>query len=489
MAAAALSAVSGCGQKSSILFEEPMHNVAMTLSNAHTLAAWADAGAKADVLIRIDANDGLSMFPASLQESMKNTADHLKRGNSAVMNRVAAIVENGGTVNIGMMAGMYKRVIWVIPTVGSVTDYPLDDFKKALMTNRGYPPSELMDLKVSGKHIEGTITGVPLLVTSLEDLELAGETALLDIDLSYFTGVQTVSADYQPGTASLLDFLGILEQKRIPAVMVTLRRGREAPLDIWYYTDVIEEMLAHTSQRDKRIRERYDLMIQAEKALTTRQYAEAESLYTSLTQQRPDKPGLHFSHALALGFLDRGEECRDAMVKAYANDAGYIRGFFQLARVLAANGHIDSGEALLRTSDLEKTIPKEEMDYQWGLFYMEAGLYQEAVSKIFSVTSKRKKDFAARTVLYRAYAELGEKGHMLMVLKELVELDRDRVVRDMPWVFRKLGDLSFEMHLDPDAAKWYKQYLELVPDDPDSSKMREIIETWEGVDRSPKILD
>jgi tetratricopeptide (TPR) repeat protein len=231
--------------------------------------------------------------------------------------------------------------------------------------------------------------------------------------------------------------------------------------------------------------EKYGMMIEAEKFLAEGRYGEAASLYAGLARSYPDAAGLHFSHAVALGFLDKGDECRDAMVRAYGIDAVYMKGFFQLARVLGANGRLSAGEALLETPDLSKTLSRDEMDYQRALFYMQAGLYQQAVEMLVDVTAKRPKDFAARTILYHAYEELGEEQNMYRVLDGLVRLDRDRVKRDMPWAFKKLGDIAWNVHMDPVAAGWYKHYLELVPGDPDAAKMLGLIEKWEGVDTRP----
>ena len=490
--AAVLVVAAGCGRKSSVVLERPLRDVVKTESNSQTLMAWADAGARADILVHIDGTDDMAIFPTAFHETIKNTADHLERKNSEVVNRIATIVENGGTVNIGMKAGMYGRVIWVIPSPGSVTDLPLENFKQVLMMKRGFPAHELEDFAISGKHIMGTIAGVPLTVTSLEDLETAGEIALLDIDLSYFAGLQAVSADYRPGTAALLNFLRVLKRKRIPAVMATINRAsisQTAPLDTRYYADVIEEILTDPSLLEGSVPEKYNMMIQAEKALSEGHYGETAALYAGLVKVHPDDAGLNFSHAVALGFLDRGEECREAMVRAYGIDSAYLRGFFQLARVLGANGRINAGEALLETSDLTKVFPEVEMEYQRGLFYTQAGLYQQAVEILVDVAGKRGKDFAVRTVLYRAYEELDNTRKMYRTLENLVQLDRDRVARDMPWAFKKLGDLAWNFHLDLVAARWYEQYLALVPDDPDAGKMGELIKKWEGKDLKPRFVE
>jgi hypothetical protein len=128
------------------------------------------------------------------------------------------------------------------------------------------------------------------------------------------------------------------------------------------------------------------------------------------------------------------------------------------------------------------------MEYQQGLFYMQAGMYEDAVRVLVDVSGKRPKDFAIRTVLYRAYEELGETRRMYSVLEDLVEIDEGRVARDMPWAFKKLGDIAWNLHMDPVAAGWYKRYLEINPGDPESAKMQELIDTWEGVEPKTRKL-
>jgi hypothetical protein len=488
---AALALAAGCGQRSSIVLEKPLRNVVKTESNAMTLMVWTDAGVKAGVLVHIDGTDDLAVFPTSLHETIENTADHLERKNSSVINRIATIIENGGTVNLGVKSGMFRRVIWVIPSRGSVTDLPLENFRQALMLKRGFPEQALGDLAVSGRHITGTIAGVPLTVTSLEDLDDVEETALLDIDLSYFAGLQAVSPDYKPGTSSLLNFLRVLKRKRIHAVMATINRSsinQAAPLDTRYFADIIEETLRDPSLLEGPLPEKYKLMIQAESALAAGNYSEASAVYAGLVKSYPQDAGLRFSHAIALGFLDKGEECREEMLNAYAIDSTYMKGFFQLARVLGANGRVSAGEALLETSDLNKTLPEIEMDYQRGLFYAQAGLHVQAAEILVNVAAKRPKDFAIRTVLYKSYEQLDDTRRMYSTLEDLVQLDRGRVTRDMPWAFKKLGDLAWNFHMDLFAAGWYEQYLAVVHDDPDSTRMREIVKRWEGVDKTPRTM-
>ena len=477
-----IPAAAGCAQKTSMVLEEPLKRAVRTDSNSHTLMAWADAGVKADVLIHIDASDEIAIIPPSMAETFKNTAAHLKKKNSSVINRVATVVENSGTVNLGHMAGFYKRVVWVIPYPGSISDLPLENCKQALSRGRGFPASELADLTMTGKHITGTLAGIPLTVTSLGDLEIAeGEKALLDIDLAYFTGMQSSSQGYQPGTASLLDFLEKLRDAGIPAIMATINRStgkRSSPLDIRYFAEIIEETLRDPSLLGEGNDGIYSRMIKAEEALVTGRYGEASAMYSALTGEWPDKAGLHFSHAFALGFSDRGGESSEALVKAYAIDANYIKGFFQLARVLGANGHVEAGEALLETPDLRNSLPRVEVDYQSGLFYFESQLYDQAKDILEDVAEIRPADFALRTILYRAYLELDDRENMLRTLRKLVNIDEGRVVRDMPWAFKELGNLSLESGSETMAVMWYRKYLMTDPDDPDRERIEVLVESY-----------
>ena len=399
----------------------------------------------------------------------------------AAIEPIAALIENGGTVNLGHRAGLYRRVIWVVPAAGPVTSATLDEFRRIMAERRGYPEAALADFSATGEWFVGTIDGIPLTVTALENLDVGRERAVLNIDLSYFVGRQAEDPAYRPGTASLLEFLRFLKTRRIAAECVTVNLAslRQAvPMDIRYYGEIISEALENPALLADPPPAVYALMIEAERELVAGKFGEAEARYAELTRRRGDSAGLFFSLAVARGFDGRAEGCREALLEAYRLDPAYLRGFFQLARVLGGANKVEAGEYLLETPDLVKVIPAIEMDLQRGMFYFGAGDYHNAIIFLESVASQRRDDFAVRTVLLRAYEEVGATGKAAAVLEALIEIDAGRVDRDMPWVYKRLGRLTEEAGLGARAAEAYARYLELVPGDEDAESMSRVIERY-----------
>ncbi len=472
---AVCSSLNGCGgKKEGIVGVDPLSNVVKTENNVRTLSYWAQKKAKADVLIRFDTSDDMVEFVQQHISSMNEVARELNRGKADKLAQISGLVENNGVVNLGYMAGMYKRVIWVVPLTQSTGLDTTETFKRFLVERRGYTMEGLEDLRLDGKHVTGTLTGVPVTITILEDLEIADETAFVDIDLAYFRGLKSQTPGYQAGTLALLDFLTALREKGIVAnnVTVTLSTVKGiVPMDIRYYGDFIVEVLGDPAPLGRAPKDKWKMMMEAEDSLIAGNYAYAENLYKQLTDKNSHESGLFFSLAVTRGFLEDAEGCGEALRRAYQLDGAYLRGIFQLATILAVSGRLETGEKLLELPILNNIISPFELHYQKGIFYLSSNRPRLAVTHLQKVASQRPNDFALYTVIYRAHRESNNSKGMASTLKRLIALDEARVVRDMPWVYRELGRLLEDAALISVAADNYEKYLSLVPDDPEAAEL------------------
>ncbi|HSG29648.1 MAG TPA: hypothetical protein VLA34_14295, partial [Candidatus Krumholzibacterium sp.] len=317
LVSATLLLAAGCSRETPVLLNEPVTAISKAESNTEVLRSWALAGRKADVLVHIDSSDDMRVFPASYRETMKNAGDHLRIKNVDVIDQVASLVENGGTVNLGYKAGLFKRVIWVLPARASVGEGSASSFKKILQEKRPYSKADLADLKNDGKFISGTIDGIPLTVTNLEDLQVGpDETAILDIDLGFFIGQKTQDPEGRMGTRVVLDFLRVLRRKNIHAEQVSINLGSLSgtiPYDIRYFGDILTEVMMDPSILEKALPQKYEMILEAEDALIAGKYDRAVALYDHLTERSPSEAGLHYSKAVAQGFLGDGEGATESL--------------------------------------------------------------------------------------------------------------------------------------------------------------------------------
>ncbi|MBU8921706.1 MAG: hypothetical protein KOO63_07780 [Bacteroidales bacterium] len=476
--------LAGCSGKSPIVLNEPINKISRSETNSEVLQSWVIADSKADVLIHIDSSDDMRVFPASYRETIKNAADHLKRKNVLVVDQIASFIEKGGTINLGHKAGLFKRVIWVLPAKQSIGIGTVENLKRVLYEKRPYTKDDLKDLVSDGKHVNGTISGIPVTFSNLEDLEIGPkETAIIDIDLGFFLGQKAQDPEGRMGTRVLLDFLRVLKRKNIPTSQVSINLGSVSgaiPYDLRFFGGVITEVMGDPSILEGALPQKYTMMLEAEDALITGNYERAIALYGLLTEKCPGDAGLFFSLAVAQGFNGDGEAAVESIFSAYDIDTTYLRGFFQLARVLAVSGKVEAGEQILSSSGLSKLINRDELDYQKGIFFFNAGDFYNALTYLELIGTKRPKDFALRTVMYQAYKGMDNVPMMTITLEKLIRMDEDRVIRDMPWVYKELGSLAENAGVFKRALEVYQVYLQYVPNDPDAARLRKKVGDWKA---------
>jgi len=475
----------GCGKGGGpVVGRDPLKKVIKVEGNVDALRAWAANNARASVLVHIDPSDDMTIFPANLMEDMENAAGHLRRRNVEVLEDIGPLIERGGTVSLGYMAGMYKRVIWVIPTIGPVGEDSVEAYKNFLIMQRKFPAAAVSDFKAEGKFITGTIAGVPLTIARLADLTLAeGENAIIDIDLSYFPAMKLASRSYRMGTKSLLEFVRELGKRNVKAKIVTVNlsnQNNQAPMDLRFYGDVIREALAKPGALISPLPAKWQSMIQAEDSLGAKRYASAAAIYDDIIGTVKDDAGLYFSLAIARGFEDKGPECRAALLGAYWLDSGYLKGFFHLARVLADAGKLNAGFEILDTPDLAKIVAPIELDYQRGVFFYTAHRPFDAATYLAHVAQQRPEDFGLFTILFRAYREAGNDRGQIYALQKLVDIDNGRVRREMPWVYADLGQLYDRSNFWGNASQMYENYMQVHPGDSLSKAFKKRIDGWKA---------
>lgn len=478
---AALCMLPGCerGLKTVVIGQKPLNAVVKVENNVHAIQTWGANGARAGVLLHVDASDDLRNFPDSFYENIVNAAGHVKRKKVGVLDKISQYIESGGTLNVGFEAGLYKRIIWVIPSLRSIGE-DSDAFKQILTLRRGYTPEELSGLVADGKHLRGELAGVPVTITTLDDLGDVHESCIIDIDLAYFLGQKSLDPAYQPGTASVIEILKALAGKNIQARFATINLctlSGLCPIDMRFFGDLIIEALANPAWLEDPP-DKWNMMIEAENLMVTGKYREADSVYAALVTRYPYSSGLYFSQAMVRGFAGDAAGCQGSLIKAYELDGNYLGGFFQLANVLTASNQIEAGIELVNTPRLEKILSPPELNFQKGIFYLNAGRPLDALTYLKQVLTFRPNDFALKTVFYRAYKDAGDDRMAVMTLEQLRRLDEDRIMRDMPWVYKELGRLYEEAGLLGNAIDAYEIYIGIVAEDSIAIAIQERIMDW-----------
>ncbi|MDD4858044.1 MAG: hypothetical protein PHD74_08050 [Candidatus Krumholzibacteria bacterium] len=473
----------GCGKGGSVAGRKSIKTVVKVENDIDALRTWAAYGARADVLVHIDFSDDMAVFAAAQMGEMEDAARLLGRRDISVLERIGPRIETGGTVSLGYMAGMYKRVVWVVPSTRPAGEQ-IEIYKNYLVVRRKFPAASIADFKVEGAYVTGSVAGVPLTITNLADLALKeNETAIIDIDLHYFPMAKGENPAYRLGTGAILDFLRELGARNVRAKLVTVNlstQNKAVGMDLRYFGDLIREALMKPDDLNGPMPEKWRSMMQAEDSLVAKRYASAEAIYGELIAKEKTDPGLYFSLAIAQGFQGKGAECSEAIFKAYRLDREYFNGFFQLARVLGGAGKVDAGLEILDTPDLQKMLPKDEQDYQRGMFFYTVHRPADAAKYLARAAVSRPKNFGIYTVLFRAQREAGNDTGEMLALDRLVQIDDGRVRREMPWVYADLGQLYEKEKFYVNARENFEKYMAIYPDDSLSGVFKKKIAAWKA---------
>jgi tetratricopeptide (TPR) repeat protein len=481
------AAIAGCGGGAPTIGTQPVKRVYAVENNVDALRVWSDTRARADVLVHIDSADDLGVFPQSLMDSVEGVARRLQRGDVTALGTLSSVIERGSVATVGYMAGMYKRVVWVIPAANPTAEEPPETYRTFFIERRKFPPAAVGEFKAEGKIVTGSIAGIPLAIARLEDLSLGPkETAVVDIDLNYFQLLAAQDPNYRTGTRSLLAFLRKLAAAGVRARLVTVNcatQGNDVPMDLRYYAEVIAGTLAIPKSLEPPPSGKYETMIQAEDSMRAGRYGAAAALYRSILEAGGKSAGMQFALAVALGFHEKGIESRAALLEAYYLDHEYLRGFSQLARVLGAAGKIATGLEILEAPELENLLGDAELAYQKGVFFYTSKRPFDAATYLWRSASSRSKDFGLYTILFRAHREMGDSAGEVSALQRLVDIDEGRVRREMPWVFADLGQLYERAGFPGNAGEMYEKYIEVAPTDSLSAIFRKKLDAWGRTER------
>ncbi len=482
-------ALSGCESSAPVLGKKPVKRVYLAENDADELRIWTDIRARANVLVHIDATDDLAIFPKSIMDSIEATAKSISKGDIMAVGRISSYVELSSLATVGYMAGMFDRVVWVIPAGRPTGEEDPEVFRRFFLESRKFPKESVGEFISEGSSVSGTLAGIPLEITRLEELKLRPkEKAIVDLDMRYFTLLAKQKAGYKTGIQSLLSFLRALAAAdlRVKAMTVNLAtQSNEVPMDLRYYGKVIVEAMADPKLLEPPMPDKWRLVSQAEDSMRVGKFAQAAALYREALKLDPENPGLHFALGVALGFDEKGMESRQPLIDAYRLDHEYLRGIFHLARQLGAAGKVNTGLEILDSPDLKKMLGEAEMDYQRGVFYYSSGRPYDAATYLSKVSSSRGRDFGLYTILFRAYREIGDVPRERDAMQRLIDIDEGRVRREMPWVYIDLGSLYEKTGYIGNAKDLYKKYAELFPSDSRSPALKKradslnaVLETW-----------
>ncbi len=374
--------------ETTLLLEAPI-GASLFETPAEALPVWRTFQALRPTLV-LFANDPLLLpLPEEFLEEairlvQKGSPDQLAR--AVDIQSSAPIVLPAMTVDAALRAGLFSRVVWVLPVDTDPSGLSLEVFRKQLLEREAVSPEEAESFILAEGGFHGSVRGIPLQAAPIANTPPIGGPVLLHIDLGYFQPLY--KGEIKTNLYGLVQqTLLPLAEHQLQALAVTLSRsnlGGGLPLE----TRFLAGDLARIFAEPHLVRDQMPIAWQRRGSILYLenffQKDKILELYLEMETEAPQDPSVQFGLYQVARQFKKGDEALARLARAVAVDPIYALEYLALADVAE-----------------EKGVPGKELE-----------MLEKASAAL-------PRNVFLRLALAEAYVEEGEKKKASPLLKEL----------------------------------------------------------------------
>ena len=216
--------------------------------DAYNIPYWLANKASGRVLVRISPMDGLGPVKDDALEkirSFQKSGDMNGIISVSDSRRPDALVRHFNTAWLAHTLGVADEVYVVAPLFESLTVDDLDGIKSSLTEEYPDQQKDIEGLTLTGAVAEGTINGVPVKISCLQDLPRTDKPVLLEIDLSFFETLYKNEKN-TPILGIIKGFFKTLKEAGVVSDQVTIAMSNEdglAPLKFRFMGRYLAQLL------------------------------------------------------------------------------------------------------------------------------------------------------------------------------------------------------------------------------------------------------
>lgn len=321
-------------------------------TDTEALIDWRTDATSQQTLVLLSNNPFLDPIPIQLESAAvelvgKGTTKEIQ--DKAVYPSSSPLLLPGMGLSAALRAGLFDRVIWVVPSNLTPPLPSMQAFLSQLLQHQVLSQEEANTFKTNGDHFEGKIRSVPFQVHTVKNLPELQEPVVLHIDLSYFSALyqNEVKTPIYPLAGSTLR---TLLQKNWPVSRVTISQGQlfgSAPLGIRFLGSDLREMVSSPQILDKPMPEIWETR---SKALYLENFFKKEEmlkLTKKLVRQKPEDADGYFSLYQVLRKFKDGDQALEVLAKAVHLDRIYALEYYSLAETALERGRPDAALNML----------------------------------------------------------------------------------------------------------------------------------------------
>jgi len=238
-------------------FVDRLPDVSILENHHEALAVWARHGVSHATVVHVDSHHDMltRQQPSDWQplrklmaqrdyETLKLLGDDLQAGRLYALSDYLVPAWD---------LGLVSEIWWVYPHAGPFDAKLLEQFRTYLAQRQlgMFAAEEIAGWRQEGPYLRGTLRGIAVTVSRIEDLPHFQQPVLLDIDCDYFVGDAGLPAAFDLGALQMkdrvLNFISALRLKQLHVEVATIAlsvNGDFLPLRYRYLGRLLAELLA-----------------------------------------------------------------------------------------------------------------------------------------------------------------------------------------------------------------------------------------------------
>ncbi|UCH80862.1 MAG: hypothetical protein JSW20_14170 [Nitrospiraceae bacterium] len=333
--------VSSCREPHSpVAAVDPISEADIFEDHSEALVSWMKKGHKDEVLVHVDHHSDCQYVPDHKILSLKKLYENRE------WDEILKHKDSGGVlfsladfIYPAYRLGIVKKVYWVTTLDLFWSNNPLPVVQAYLRENK-YSDDVIDSFHIDGKKATGSVHGLEVTISTLDDLPPIQEPVMLSIDIDYFSNIMKESKINE--LKVIKDFLRILRHKKLKIknldITYSVNGGYTAILDR-HIGDELVQIFRHpeivTSWKFPvlwRIRDVGFNLIRNDRV------DDADKYFDTYLTHYPDEPTLLLGKAMCLSYKGKDTDSFNVIEKLLKNNPEYDPVYIYMSKAFKARG-------------------------------------------------------------------------------------------------------------------------------------------------------
>ncbi len=333
--------VSSCReQPSPVAAVDPIPEIEMFEDHSGALVSWMKKGHEDMTLVHVDHHSDCEYVPEHKIQRLRKLYENKE------WDEILKHKDKGGVlfsladfIYPAYKLGIVKKVYWVTTLDLFWSNNPLPVVQAYLRENK-YSDDIIDSFRIDGKTATGSVHGLEVTISTLDDLPPIQEPVMLSIDIDYFSNIMKESKINE--LKVLRDFMSILRNKKLKVknldVTYSVNGGYTAILDRHIGDEVVHIFKHPEIVTSWNFPELWRIRDEGFNLIRNDRIEDADTCFDKALTRYPDEPTLLLGKAMCLSYKGKDEESFVLIERLLKSNPEYDPVYIYLSKAFGARG-------------------------------------------------------------------------------------------------------------------------------------------------------